>query len=228
MHSSGKIKCKKTEGPPKDKANCKSRSHGTFDHSRVIELSFAVINVILTFCPFFFFLLIYFCQEHSDRLMRNSSLLNYNQKPPCRLWHLYHAECTCPTQYLMKEIWQMFLLPSHVPPPVSSPWKHVTESVYPHFPHLSLFCDMMASCRFEIRRWRGKKRIHLWCAGRKTSKEVAAPFDLEVIRWVIVGWGGFLLVNSWQLNYCHLAHGHQWSGNPNTLLSSHTCPLKDT
>lgn len=108
------------------------------------------------------------------------SLWIYNQRPLCRLWHLYHAECTWPTQYLMKEIWQMFLLPSHVPPSVSSPWKHVTESVYPHFPIFPFFCDMMASCCFEIRRWRGgKKSIHLWCGIVKHQRNLPRRLTLK-------------------------------------------------
>lgn len=120
----------------------------------------------------------------------------------------------------------MFLLPSHVPPSVSSPWKHVTESVYPHFPILPFFCDMMASCCFEIWRWRGEKKHTslMWC--RKTSKEFASPFDLEVIRWVIVGGGGVFLVNSWQLDYCHIARDHQRSEESKYPLIFMCVPFK--
>lgn len=95
----------------------------------------------------------------------------------------------------------------------------------PSFSHLSFFCDMMASCCFEIRRWRGKKKHTSLMWHCKTSKEFATPFDLEVIRWVIV-WGGGGVS-------CWLIHGSSttvtWptviNGNPNTLLSSCTCPL---
>lgn len=186
-----------TENTLKDKVNCNWRTHGTFDNRRVIQLSLAVINVSLTFCPCSIFFLYLFILARSILIgsCEPPSLWIYNQRLPCRLWHLYHAECTWPTQYLMKEIWQMFLLPSHVPPSVSSPWKHVTESVYPHFPIFPFFCDMMASCCFEIRRWRGGKKPTSLMWHRETSKEFAASFDLEVIRWVLLGRGSCWLIH---------------------------------
>lgn len=154
-----------TEDTLKDKVNCNWRTHGTFDNRRIIQWSLAVINVSpLTFCPCSIFFLYLFILARSILIGSREppSLWIYNQRPPCRLWHLYHAECTWPTQYLMKEIWQMFLLPSHVPPSVSSPWKHVTESVYPHFPIFPFFVTWWHRAALKSEDEEGEKKAYIF------------------------------------------------------------------
>lgn len=86
---------------------------------------------------------------------RTSALSNYNQRPSCTLWHLYHAQCMSPTQYYERNM-------TNVPSSLSCSSLGVlaletcNRKCLPSFCYLFLFCDMMASC-FEIQRWRGKK-----------------------------------------------------------------------
>lgn len=73
------------------------------------------------------------------------------------------------------------------------------QECLPSFP--LFLCDMMASCRFEIWRWReGKKTTHLWCWVAQLQRNLLAAIDLDVISREIVvcvgGWSCWLIHSS--------------------------------